>query len=146
MTGTVRIAGSDSCAKNTGHLSGVAACLEKKHLKRPLQRVLCMKHIIELLWKRYFKLIDGGTKGPDSFDSPIGKQISNEELRFKDIVNFKKMKGGKVPNFSPEAVKNLKEDQRILYHFYKAATTGPEYFNEHVNLRTIQPGKLHNAR
>ena len=43
--------------------------------------------------------MEGGTKGPDSFNSLIGKQLGKDELRFKSI-NFKKVKGGKIPNLN----------------------------------------------
>ena len=72
--------------------------------------------------------------------------MGKEELRFKNIVKFKKVKGNKLPDLSPEVVKNLNQDQQVLYHFTKAATTGPEYFVEHPKLRTIAPGHMHNAR
>ena len=57
-----------------------------------------------------------------------GKQLGKEELRFKNIVKFKKVKGNKIPDLSPEVVKNLNHDQQVLYHFTKAATNGPLYF------------------
>ena len=44
----VKVIGSDSCPKNTGQYRGVAACVEAE-LGRPLQRVLCLKHTIELV-------------------------------------------------------------------------------------------------
>ena len=69
--------------------------IEKK-LGRPGQRVLCSKHIIETLWKRFFRIVDTGAKGPESFDGPIGKQLGKGELRFKNIVKFKKVKGNKM--------------------------------------------------
>ena len=62
--------------------------------------------------------------------NPLTKwqQLGKEELRFKNIVKFKKVKGNKLPDLSPEVVKNLNHDQQVLYHFTKAATTGPSYF------------------
>ena len=40
---TVDIVGSDSCNKNSGQNKGVHTSLEKR-LRRPLQRILCLKH------------------------------------------------------------------------------------------------------
>ena len=45
----------------------------------------------------------------------------------------------KIPDLSPEVVKNLN-------HFTKAVPTGPSYFVEHPKPRTILPGHMHNAR
>ena len=48
------IFGSDSCPKNTGQWARVAAELEKL-LKRVLQRILCLKRMLEILWHYFFK-------------------------------------------------------------------------------------------
>ena len=48
----VRLVRSDP--KNTGQWAGVAAELEKL-LKRVLQRILCLKHMLEILWHYFFK-------------------------------------------------------------------------------------------
>ena len=37
-------------------------------------------------------------------------------------------------------------DQQVLYHFAKAANTGPSYFIGHPEPRTAAPGHMHNAR
>ena len=40
----------------------------------------------------------------------------------------------------------MNHDQQVLYHFAKAANTGPSYFIGHPELRTAAPGHMHNAR
>ena len=51
------IIGSDTCPKNTGQWGGVGAELEKL-LRRALQRVLCFKHFLEVLWHYFFRHVE----------------------------------------------------------------------------------------
>ena len=62
---TVRVIGSDSCSKNTGHEKGAQACVEEE-LGRPLQRVLCLKHTI----KSY-----GTSSSSQSMENPAAQQL-----------------------------------------------------------------------
>ena len=145
---TVKVIGSDSCAKNTGQHSGVAACVELL-LGRPLQRTLCLKHEIELVWHRFFKVVDGVTKGPKTLDGPIGKRLCKDDFYYNDIVNFTPIKPtGTMPDLSEDVVKKMSQDQKFLYRIMKAVVTGSEYFKtkEGRKLRTASPGKFHNAR
>ena len=44
-------------------------------LERPLDSIVCLLHLNELLFCHLFDAIDGGTTGPTMFASEIGKQI-----------------------------------------------------------------------
>ncbi len=145
---SVKVVGSDSCAKNTGAYAGVAACLELG-LGRPLQRVLCLKHTIELVWHRFFKKVDGKTKGPTTLDGPIGKKICNNFFYYEPIVDFKPINLTRsLPKLSLDVVKKMSEDQKYLYRIAQAVMTGSEYFQVEGqrSLATASPGKFHNAR
>ena len=90
---TVRILGSDSCPKNTGHLGGVVAELEKL-LQQELQRILFLKHTVKV----HFKFLDRDTHSADSFKGPIGKELSGDKFWTQDIgFSFKTVEGGEVP-------------------------------------------------
>ena len=106
--------GSDSCNKNSGYMSGVHATLERK-LKRALQRVLCLKHTVEVIWHHFFKLVDGETSGPTTLSGTVGKMLTNNHLYTESIVNFKPVRGGAMPKLSDEVVNSMSSDQAYLY-------------------------------
>ena len=151
---TVRILGSDSCPKNTGHLGGIGAELEKL-LQRELQRILCLKHTVEVHWHWLFKFLDGDTHSADSFKGPIGKELSGDEFWTQDIVNFKTVKGGEVPQLTADELRLVSNDVKNLYRYYRLVTLGSDVLRPKtdanpiggdVNLRFANPGPLHNAR
>ena len=88
---TVDIVGSDSCNKNSGQNKGVHTSLEKR-LRRPLQRILCLKHGVEIIWHRFFKLVGGETSGPSTLKGLFGKQIAGNIFYTMKIVNFQQSK------------------------------------------------------
>ena len=105
---SLKVIGSDSCNKNMGQYGGVAACVEAE-LGRPLQRVLCLKHRIELVWHCFFKTVDG----PTTLEGPIGKKICNNLFYLEDIVQFRPVKPKrKFPKLSREVVKKMSADQQ----------------------------------
>ena len=87
---TVKVIGSDSCSKNTGWDNGVQACVEEE-LGRPLQRVLCLKHTIEIIWHKYFIALDGETSSPTTLDRPIGKVVSGDSFFRSEIITYSTM-------------------------------------------------------
>ncbi len=118
---------SDSCPKNSGHIGGVQAIVEEK-LGRPLQRVLCLKHGIEVVWHRFFKKVDGKTSGPTTLTGPIGKLISNEHYCRDPIVDYTKVESKNMPKFSKAVVDKLSKDQQYLYRIVWAVIEGNGYF------------------
>ena len=41
---------------------------------RALQWLICLFHMLELLFRALFEVIDGKASGPDSYTGPIGKK------------------------------------------------------------------------
>ena len=87
---TVKVIGSDSCSKKTGWDNGVHACVEEE-LGRPLQRVLCLKHTIEIIWHKYFIVLDGETSSPTTLTGPIGKVVSGDSFFRSEIITYSTM-------------------------------------------------------
>ena len=111
---TVKVIGSDSCSKNTGHEKGVQACVEEE-LERPLQRVLCLKHTIEVVWRKYFKSIDGMSSSPTTLTGPIGKKLCNQTFYRQNVVNFARMRPKKpFVKLSIEVISKMSADQAYL--------------------------------
>ena len=71
---SVKVIGSDSCSKNTGWDNRVQACVEEE-LERPLQRVVCLKHTIEIVWHKYFIAIADETKSPTLCRATSARQL-----------------------------------------------------------------------
>ena len=111
--------------------------LLEKLLGRVLQRICCLKHVIEVLWHRYFKLVDGETSGPTTLTGPIGQTIQDNQFYLEDVVDFKPVDGGNVPDLPEEVVKDMASDQAYAYRIFKAVSVGSKYFVENdVSLRT----------
>ena len=140
----LKVVGSDSTNKMSGLDGGTQTLLEQK-LKRSLQRIFCLLHILETVWKR-FKMVDGKSSSPMNLTGPIGKKLNDPNLRFKGI-EFTLLQVDKEFLILPEKVVNgLSYDQKICYHLIQAVITGPEYFDNFPFLRTASLGKLHDAR
>ena len=141
----VQIVGSDSCNKMSGVDGGTQALLKQK-FGRPLQRIFCILHILETVWKRFFKMVDGESSSPTSLTGTVGKTLNNPNLRFEDIKDFEPVQVDKEFFTLPERVVNgLSYDQKICYHLMQAAIHGPAYFDKHPWLRTAALGKFHEA-
>ena len=65
-------------------------------LSRPLQRVLCLKHTIEVVWHKFFKAVDGKSSSPTTLTGPIGKRLCNETFYRETVVNFSRMRPKKL--------------------------------------------------
>ena len=73
----IRIIGTDSCNKMTGGELGTHAFLEYL-LKRPLFRICCILHIMESLWKRFFRLVDGESSSSTQLTGEVGKTLTTQ--------------------------------------------------------------------
>ena len=143
---TVKVIGSDSCSKNTGHEKGAQACVEEQ-LGRPLQRVLCLKHTIEIVWHKFFKSIDGKSSSPTTLTGPIGKWLCNETFYCENVVNFARMRPKKpFVKLSKEVIAKMSANQAYLYRIVQAIINGSKQFQVDKGLLTASPGKFHNAR
>ena len=141
----IRIIGTDSCNKMTGGELGTHAFLEYL-LKRPLFRICCILHIMESLWKRFFRLVDGESRSPTQLTGEVGKTLDNLNLRFTTIEDYETIKVDELLNVPEKVVNGLSYDQKICYHLLQAAVQGPEYFEKHPWLRTAALGKMNEAR
>ena len=50
---------------------------------RALQWLICLFHMLELLFRALFSVIDGIASGPDSYTGPIGKKHTKENITCK---------------------------------------------------------------
>ena len=141
----VIIIGTYSCSKMTGRQGGTHAMLEDK-LKRPLFRMLCILHILESLWKRFFRLVDGKSSSPTNLTGEVGKTLSDPDLRFEKVQDFEPITVDELLIIPEEVVDGLSYDQKVCYHLIQAVVQGPEYFDTHKWLLTAALGKLFEAR
>lgn len=55
--------GCDGAATNVGSVNGIIAQMET-HLNRPLHRIICILHLLELILMAVIKYFFGDTKAP----------------------------------------------------------------------------------
>ena len=80
----------DGTNSNTGWKDGMLSHLERKlNPPRPILRLVCQAHGIELSLRALFSLCVGGfgTSRPTSFEGPIGKSCAGK-VHLKDVVSF----------------------------------------------------------
>ena len=82
-----------------------------------------------------FAAVDGGTKGPNSFDGPLGS-AATEDVWKLPVVGFEIIKG-KTPTIPDEVVTSLSRDQKLLYFLAHTVETG--CVPHHVIGATIGP-------
>lgn len=112
--------GCDGTVVNTGWQNGVIALWEKR-LHRPLQLLVCLLHFNELPLRALFKAIGQGKQtGPTTWSGPIGS-IGYPYLQVK---NFTPIAFGNMPSNINSYVINLSTDQKRLYQWAKAISTG----------------------
>lgn len=64
----------DGTNVNLGKCGGVIRMLEKR-LDRPLQWIICLLHINDLLFRHLFQQINGSTSRPQTFLELIAKEL-----------------------------------------------------------------------
>ena len=94
-------------------------------LKWPLFRICCILHIMESLWKRFFRLVDGESRSPTQLTGEVGKTLNNPNLRFKTFLDYETIKVDELLNVPEKVVNGLSYDQKICYHLLQAAVQGP---------------------
>lgn len=77
--------GCDGTSVNTGEFGGCIRILEEQW-NRPLQWIICMLHMVELPLRALITQIDGTTVGPRAFSGPIGRKLTDCNL--KSPVDF----------------------------------------------------------
>ena len=132
---------SDGTVKMTGWKTGVHASLEK-HLGRPLQRVVCYSHHLELSFKSIFEIYGGTTTGPVSVGKDWMSLIAGD-VHKREIVRFQVIKNSFVEStlegFSTEI--KLSKDHKILVILLKSILTGNVAPGVYRKI-----GPIHNAR
>ena len=119
----------------------------EEELGRPLQRVLCLKHTIEVVWHKFFKSIDGKSSSPTTLTGPIGKQLCNETFYRKNVINFARMRPKRpLPKLSKEVIAKMSSNQAYLYRIVQAIINGSKQFQVYKGFLTACPSKFHNAR
>ena len=115
----------DGTNSNTGWKDGMLSHLERKlNPPRPILRLVCQAHGIELSLRALFSHCDGGfgTSGPTSFEGPIGKSCA-AEVHLKDVVKFSSI-STTLPDLDQKVWKDLSRDQQLLYRYVKAISAG----------------------
>ncbi|KAF0728912.1 Uncharacterized protein FWK35_00032074 [Aphis craccivora] len=127
--------GCDGTNVNVGTNGGIIRLLEKR-LNKPLQWIICLLHMNELLLRHLFVHIDGLTTGPQTFSGEIGEQL--ESCEKKSVVQFQP-----ISTELPELlIENMSSDQKYLYRIVSAVITG--IFPE--DLKNKSPVKMSHAR
>jgi len=141
---TVAAVVCDGTVNNTGKRSGVIRRLEE-HLGRPLQWSVCLLHAIELPFRRYVSVVDGGcTTGPSTSSGKVSMELNYDPMDLP-IVNFKPIPG-KVIDLSDDVMADLSTDQLYLLKACLAVQQG-FHITEHISyLQAGMPGNLSNSR
>lgn len=135
----IAVIGSDGTVTNTGHTNGVMSLIEKA-IQKPLQRIICILHTNELPLRHLFETLDGRTTGPETYQGPIGKLLSNCETM--PVAKFSPVSVRWIQDLKLEQVQDLSSDQQYFLEICKAVSSGrcPQRLTE------LNPGKLHHAR
>ena len=96
-------------------------------LQKPLERFVCILHHGELPFGHLFAHYDGPAAGPDSFNGPFGKLISEDVWKLP-IVEFEKFDNPQLPGViqstSYETFKELSKDHQYLLKMLEGVLTG----------------------
>lgn len=123
---------------NTGRAKTGIILLMENHLKKSLHYFICLLHMIELLLKHLFVVLDGGTASAETYVGPIGRKF--KEAEHTPIANFTAISMGDFPaNFDSSLLTN---DQKHLYELANAISRG--YCSQELASRKI--GATHEAR
>jgi hypothetical protein len=137
---TLLAVGADGTSVNTGSKAGAIRRLELI-LRRPLQYVICLLHMNELVLRHLFRLLDGATSGPSAYKGEIGKIITSDVTKLPPC-EFKKKRGLMCP-IKQNIADELSSDAKYLYEIATAIQNGPP-FPERLAARN--PGNLCESR
>ena len=132
---------SDGTVKMTGWRTGAHATFEKK-LGRPLQRIICYSHHLELSVKSIFTIYGGTTTGPISVGRDWMSLISGD-IHKQDVVRFQVVQNRFVEATLEGFSTNIKlsKDHQNLVDLLKCLVTGK------INTGIYRKiGPIHNAR
>lgn len=131
--------GCDGAPVNTGVLNGIIRHFEN-FLNRPLQWIICLLHLNELIFHRIFAFLDSSSISPHSYSSELGQQLLSCETLKPIKFNRVELDIGELPE-NIDSWK-LTGDQLYLLEMAKAINCG--YLSEQLTRK--KPGKMHKAR
>ena len=118
----VRVVGGDGTNTVVGYNGGWMAILEAR-LGRSFSRVVCLCHHAELPYRALFRSLDGGTKSKDTFEGPIGQNLSGA-VHELPLVTFLPLTSAELPPLSAEVEAHLSSDMKLLYQCARSVVTG----------------------
>ena len=95
-----------------GSIGGLTALLGAC-LGRLFSRGVCPCYHAEL-YRALFRALDGGTKSKDSFEGPVGQNLS-VAVREPPLVTFRPLTSAELPPLSAEADFQLISDMKVLH-------------------------------
>lgn len=149
----IRETGSDKTLKsilcdgtnvNTGKSNGIITKLEQQ-LGRPLQWLVCLLHMNELPFRKYFNVVDEAlTTGPTTSTGIISKELDFKPTDIP-IATFQPIHG-KVIDISEEICRDFSDDQLYFLRACLAVQTG-RFDSSHIEfLQHGNPGNMNHAR
>ena len=135
----VTTVGGDGTNQVIGSKGGWMARMEAR-LGRPLTRVVCLCHHLELPFRKLFCHLDGQTTGPGTFEGPIGRELSGpvHELPVADFTAIQCSDWIELP---VAVERELSSDLKLLYRCAKSVSEG-----DASSVRGLAHGKVHHAR
>lgn len=131
--------GCDGAPVNTGVENGIVRRFEEL-LGRPVQWIICILHLNELVFHRLFKFLDSSSSSPHGYSSDLGQQLliceTLKPVKFKRISLDVDQLPANIDQW------NLTNDQKYLLEMAKAIDAG--YLSEKLSKQ--KPGKMHKAR
>ena len=135
---------SDGTNKMTGWKGGALACFEEL-VNSPLQRLICFLHHGEKPFEKIFVHHDGPTTGPESFEGPIGKEITDDVWK-KPVMEFEQLDNpallDAIESLPDETFQTFNKDHQYLIKMVHAVLTG-NISEQWANMKT---GKIVQSR
>lgn len=120
--------GCDGASVNVGADNGIITLIES-HIKRPLHRLICILHLLEILLGAIIKYYIGDTKAPNKYKHQVSADL--ERCEKMEIVQFKPVELNNMPQ--PIVGENGNEefdwtrvtgDQKMLLDLSRAVSCG----------------------
>lgn len=131
----IKLVGADGCNVNVGYKNGIIRKLEEK-FNKPLQRAVCLLHLVELPLKKLFESLYGNTKGPQDYGELTDTLKNCQNM---PVVKFEIICPANFPQIS---IQNLSSDQKYLFEMGLAIKNG----SLSDQLASHTPGPMNHAR